>query len=178
MVFLFLCRTQLGSSDFVSRVFVPTMVRHMNQVLMTQVAGGRTVELDLSRAVMPHPPLVGVNDAYGDYGLLLTFAVYMANMVLFLSKIVNEKVAKLRQALRLAGQRQSQHFISWGLLFFLTNLATTTLLILLGLAFGFKFFRETTAAVYILTFFIFGCALVPWVFLFDTITRSTEAVSL
>jgi len=174
---LLLCRAQLGSSDFVSRVFVPTMVRHMNQVLLSEIAE-RAVNLDLSRAVMPHPPLEGVNDAYGDYGLLLTFAVYMANMVLFLSKVVNEKVAKLRQALRLAGQRQSQHFLSWGLLFFLTNLATTTLLILFGLAFGFKFFRETSAAVYILTFFIFGCALVPWVFLFDTITRSTEAVSL
>lgn len=167
----------LGNSDFVSRVFVPTMVRHMNEVLMTNVSG-RPVDLGVSLAVMPHPPLEGINDAYQDYGLLLTFAVYMCNMVLFMSKLVNEKVCKLRQALRLAGQRQSQHFLSWGLVFFLTNTITSALLIGFGLAFGFAFFRETAAAVYILTFFLFGVALLPWVFLFDTVTRSVEAVSL
>lgn len=153
------------------------MVRHMNEVLLANVSG-RPVDLGVSLAVMPHPPLEGINDAYQDYGLLLTFAVYICNMVLFLSKLVNEKVAKLRQALCLAGARQSQHFLSWGLVFFVTNTVTTALLIAFGHAFGFAFFRETGPLIYILTFFLFGVALVPWVFLFDTITRSVEAVSL
>lgn len=63
----------------------------------------------------PYPNLVDVASGadlneFGLYGGIFTFATFYLSLVIFLYGIVCEKARGLRDALRLAGQTQSQHW--------------------------------------------------------------------
>lgn len=173
----------LGSTDFHTQVVLPAMIHHMNLVLMPNVTG-KTFDITLDTSVFPHPNIVSLArggaglDAFSQYGPLLIFATYFLVLVFFLYNIVIEKERGLRDAMKLAGQYQSQHYISWCLPFLVLDLLMTVLLIAFGHAFGFKYFTVNDFSVYFLTLFTFALSLIGWTMLIATIIRRSTAVSL
>lgn len=173
----------LGLTDFHAVVVVPNMVHAMNLVMMEELTG-KNVDLSLKTSVFPHPNLVSLDgdgaglDAFGQYGPLLTFATYFLVLVFFLYKIVEEKENGLRDAMKLAGQYQSQHIISWSLPYIAFMLVQTLLLIAFGHAFDFKYFTRTDFGVYFLTMFIFSLSVVGWTFPLAVLTKKSQTVSV
>eukprot|EP00177_Eucheuma_denticulatum_P008362 GFKZ01015212.1.p1 GENE.GFKZ01015212.1~~GFKZ01015212.1.p1 ORF type:complete len:867 (+),score=102.01 GFKZ01015212.1:295-2895(+) len=172
----------LGSTDFHTSVVLPNMIHAMNLILMPEISG-RSLNFNLTLSVFPHPNIVGRNasgpdqDAFGRSGPLLLFAVYFLALVFFLYKIVDEKERGLRAAMKLAGQLQSMHYLSWSIPYVLMNLVLTILLIAFGHTFRFNFFTANSFSVYFLTMFIFGLSLIGWTMLMSAITRRAETVS-
>ena len=171
----------LGETDFHRAVVLPTMIHHMNLVLMPSVSG-KQLQINLKTSEFPHPNILTTDDrgldAFGLYGPLLVLGVYFLALVLFLHRIVEEKERGLRDAMKLAGQYQSQHFISWCIPFLFFNLILTLLIIAFGLAFDFKYFRVNAFSVYFLTLFIFSLSIISWAMLLATLTRRSRSVSV
>lgn len=171
----------LGSTDFHTRIVLPAMIHTMNLVLMTELLG-KDVNIDIRTSVFPHPPIItsvdtGALDAFGLYGALLTFGVYFLALVFFLYKIVEERERGLRDAMKLAGQFQSQHYISWCIPYIVLTLVLTLLLIAFGHVFSFKFFTVHDFSVYFLTMYLFALSILGWMMLVATLTRRSESVS-
>ena len=149
----------LGETDFHRAVVLPTMIHHMNLVLMPSVSGSQ-LQINLKTSEFPHPNILTTDgrglDAFGLYGPLLVLGVYFLALVLFLHRIVEEKERGLRDAMKLASRYQSQHFISWCIPSLFFNLILTLLIIAFGLAFNFKYFRVNAFSVYFLTLFKFS----------------------
>lgn len=173
----------IGETLFHTQVVLPTMIHTMNLVLMAEVTG-MTVDIALNTSVFPHPPIITFDgdtdglDAFGLYGPLLTFGTYFLALVFFLYKMVLERERGLRDAMKLAGQFQSQHYLSWCVPYTVFMLVLTLLLIAFGHAFRFKFFTNNDFAVYFLTMFIFSLSLIGWTMLMATLTRRSESVSI
>ncbi|CDF40558.1 ABC transporter-like protein [Chondrus crispus] len=171
----------LGSTDFHTRTVLPAMIHTMNLVLMTELLG-KDVNININTSVFPHPPIItsvdtGALDSFGLYGALLTFGVYFLALVFFLYKIVEERERGLRDAMKLAGQFQSQHYISWGIPYIVLTLVLTLLLIAFGHIFSFKFFEVHDFSVYFLTMYLFALSILGWMMLVATLTRRSESVS-
>ncbi|PXF43607.1 ABC transporter A family member 2 [Gracilariopsis chorda] len=173
----------LDETDFHTQVVVPSMVHQMNLELMRYTLR-RTVDISLSASVFPHPNIISLDnsnngglDAFGLHGDFLTFATYFLSLIFFLYRIISEKERGLRDALKLAGQLQSQHFISWCLPYFVFNTILTLLLIAFGHAFRFKYFTVSSFFVYFLTFFIFSLSLIGWTMLVASLLKKSTSVS-
>ncbi|KAI8919679.1 P-loop containing nucleoside triphosphate hydrolase protein [Entophlyctis helioformis] len=102
-------------------------------------------------------------------------------MIIFinvLSQIVSEKELKLRHGMELMGLRPTvywlSHFISNTLLVFLSALFTS----IWGLIFGFQAFKNTNFAILLITFFLFGEAMVMLAFFITTFVRKTRVAIL
>lgn len=103
----------LGITDFDKRVIVPAMVHQMNADIMADLTN-RSIDINLNTSVFPHPAIIDQVpvDAFGNNGSFLTFAAYFIILVSFFYRMVSEKEQGLRDAMRLAGQWQLQHYIS------------------------------------------------------------------
>lgn len=173
----------IGETTFHTQVVLPTMIHTMNLVLMSELAD-KTVDIALNTSAFPHPVIVSLDgdnqalDAFGQYGPLLTFGVYFLALVFFLYKIVQERERGLRDAMKLAGQFQSQHYISWSVPYIILMLLLTLLIIAFGHAFSFKFFTNNDFSVYFITMFLFGLSLLGWTMLMAVLTRRSESVSI
>lgn len=169
----------LGKTDFHTTVVLPNMIHFMNLVIM-QNKFNMDVQISLKTSVFPHPNIVDDNglDAFGQYGSLLTFATYFLILIFFLYKIVLEKERGLRDAMKLAGQYQSQHYISWCIPYVVFIFIQTLLLIAFGHAFRFKYFTVNSFVVPFLTMFIFGLSLIGWTMLIATLTTKSQSVSI
>jgi len=166
----------LGATRFNDVLVAPSMTIAMSEVIMSSISG-REISFNLSKRAFPHPNVEGISDAFFDYGPLLLFGCYMVSFIFFLYKLVVEKENRLREAMRMSGMSQSQHFLSWGLTFAALMFLTSMLLIVFGYIFRFDFFLETDFAIIFLTFVIFGFALIPTVFLLGVLTRKAQSVN-
>lgn len=159
------------------------MIHNMNLVLMPKLSN-KKLNVNLNLSVFPHPSLIELDnsgdglDAFGQYGPVLTFATYFLSLVFFLYKIVLEKERGLRGAMRLAGQSQSQHYISWFIPILIINLTLTLLMIAFGRAFGFAIFKELDFSIYFLTMFIFSLSILCWTFFLASVVSKSTAVSV
>ncbi|KAI0566803.1 ABC transporter-like protein [Gracilaria domingensis] len=173
----------LGGTDFHSQVVLPAMIHQMNLELMPEVSGS-AFDISLNASVFPHPNIVSLDgennaglDAFGLYGDFMTFAVYFLSLIFFLYRLVTEKQRGLRDALKLAGQLQSQHYISWCFPYLVVNFILTLLLIAFGHVFRFKYFTVSKFYTYFLTYFIFSISLVAWTMLVVSLLKKSESVS-
>lgn len=172
----------IGSTDFHSKVVVPAMIHQMNLVLMPELTN-KSLSVDLSASIFPHPSLVtslsgDFPDAFTQYGDILTFATFFLALVFFLYRIVSEKERGLRDAMILAGQTQSQHYISWCMPYIVVNVLLALLMIGFGRAFAFDIFVKIDFSIYFLTMFIFSLSLVGWTMLAAAFTKKSTSVSV
>lgn len=167
----------LDTTDFHAAVVVPAMIHAMNRVIMSEVSN-KSFNIDLSLAPFPHPNLDGADDAFRSYGPLLIYATYFLCLVLYLNKIVDEKQRGLRDAMKIAGQTQTQHYLSWTIVFAAFMLLISLLIIAFGHAFRFEFFTRTSFPVYFITMISFSVSIVGWTFLLSTIIKRAESVSV
>lgn len=165
----------IGKSKHTELIVAPAMLHAMNSVMFGELSEGE-MDVKLSLSVFSHPDLPGIQDAFTEDGPLLLYGVYFISFVLFLYKIVDEKERGMRDYMKLSGLAQSQHYISWGLPFLAFFLVQTLLIIAFGAMFRFRFFTETNFLVYFFTLFLFGFALVGWVFLFEVLIKRTRQV--
>lgn len=171
----------IGTTTFHTQVVVPNMIHAMNLVMMPELAE-RNVNFDLNASVFPHPNLIDVSgsglDAFALYGPLLMFGTFFLVLVFFLYKIVDEKARGLRDAMKLAGQYQSQHYISWCVPYVAMIVLLTLLIIAFGYIFRFEFFVGNNFSISFLTMFIFGLSLIGWTMMVSTFTNRAEQVSV
>lgn len=171
----------IGTTAFHTQVVVPNMIHAMNLAIMPELTE-KNVNITLRVSAFPHPNLVSAEgsglDAFGSYGPLLTFGTFFLALVFFLYKIVDERERGLRDAMRLAGQYQSQHYISWCIPYVAMMLLLSLLIIAFGHVFRFKFFTDNDFSVSFLTLFIFGLSLIGWTMMVATFTRKAESVSI
>lgn len=167
----------IGTTNWNTEFLLPTMVLAMNKVLFPAILN-RTVDLNFKSSAFPHPRLeTDEDDAFIQQGPFVLYAVYSLSIVFFLTKLVNEKEKKLRESMKLSGQKQSHHFLSWAILFLVSMTITTFLIIISGHIFRLSFFTRTQFPVYFFTFLIFSVSLIPWIFLYDLIIRKSQDVS-
>lgn len=171
----------IGTTTFHTQVVVPNMIHAMNLAIMPELAE-RNIDLTLNYSVFPHPNLIDVSgsglDAFAAYGPLLMFGTFFLVLVFFLYKIVDEKARGLRDAMKLAGQYQSQHYISWCLPYVVIVILLTLLIIAFGYIFDFAFFTGNDFSISFLTMFIFGLSLIGWTMMVATLTDRAEHVSI
>ncbi|KAI8815090.1 hypothetical protein BJ742DRAFT_670515 [Cladochytrium replicatum] len=106
-----------------------------------------------------------------------TVFFFCATMVIFINvvnQIVNEKELKLRAGMEMMGLIPSaywiSHFLSNSVIIFVSSLISC----LLGLAFQFSVFKQSSFAVPFITFFLFGEAMVMFAFFITTLVRSAR----
>lgn len=178
----------VSHSRFNTDVVVPSMIHSMNKILRSAVFSASltnltnftnlTVDIELKGSVFPHPHMPSGDDAFVQYAPLLFFSVYFMVLVLLLTNMTEEKDKGLREAMRLSGMSQSQHFISWGFTMLTLLTAVTLLLIGLGYAFRFQFFTNIDVSVIFLTLFSFSIGISGWTFLLSTFLMKTPMVSI
>lgn len=170
----------IGVSYFDKDIIIPAMVHQMHSVILEDYTN-RSVNLNLNISVFPHPNLVdgetSTIDAFSNNGAFLTFATYFITLVFFLYRLVTEKERGLRDAMRLAGQSQFQHYVSWTLPFVVVNLLVTLLLIAFGAIFRFSVFLNIEFLIYFLTMFIFSLAMIGWTMLIASLISKSLTVS-
>lgn len=175
----------LDSTNFHTTTVVPAMIHQMNLFLFP-IVSNKQYDITIRTSVFPHPNIVALGgsdgdagvDAFGQYGPLMTFATYFLVVVFFLYKIIDEKERGLREAMKLAGQMQYMHFISWCVPYLLLNLLNTLLLIAFGHIFSFKYFTVHPFSIVFLTFFIFSLSLISWTLVIAALVRRTTSVSV
>jgi len=167
----------IGVTDFNEVELMPSLITAMNAQIMSSFLN-RKVQFEFYKKIFPHPDLPGKDDAFQNYGPFLLYGCFILSFQFFLYRLALEKENRNRVAMKLAGMYQSQHYLSWGLPFALSMLFTSLLLIAFGYIFQFDFFKETNFGVTFITFFLFGLALIPWIFFFELLVKSAQSVSL
>lgn len=165
-----------SDSRFNTDVVVPAMLTLMNSAIRTSIAPAN-INIDITASIFPHPLLSTGENTFIHFGPFLMLGIFFLVIVTFVSKMTEEKELGIREAMRLAGMTQAQHFLSWGLPMFSLLATVTMLLIAFGHAFRLPFFTNTSFSVYFLTLFIFALALLCWAFLLSAFLQTTRTVS-
>lgn len=172
----------LGETSFHKDVVLPAMIHQMNLAMMPDLSD-KLVDVNLNLSLFPHPNLIDPDvdqalDAFSQDGGFVTYATFFLSVLFFLYRIVREKECGLRDAMRLAGQTQAQHYISWLVPYFLVNLIIVFELIIFGLIFNFEVFRNVHFGVYFFTMFFFSLSLMAITMLLATIIVRSTTVSV
>uniref|UniRef100_A0A7S1TLB7 Probable ATP-dependent transporter ycf16 n=1 Tax=Erythrolobus australicus TaxID=1077150 RepID=A0A7S1TLB7_9RHOD len=167
----------LGQSFASELAIVPAMLASMSAVLIENLTGAG-IEVTLMSSEYPHPELAFASNAVADYGPFLYYGTYTMALVLLLTTVTAEKELKLRLHMRMVGQLQSQHILSWLAVWLPLMTLTGLLLIAWGAAFQLGvFLPPNTFTLSLITFVLFGISLVLWLFLLATLTRRVQTVN-
>lgn len=161
---------------------VLSFVRGLDESIIT-VLNDPTVsikaDIDVSIKDWPVLPPGKLSDSIvQQLGPVFFFCSEMLIFINVLNLIVSEKELKLRHGMEVMGLKPSvywlSHLISNTILVFFNGLFTT----IWGYIFGFQAFRETNFAVLLITFFLFGEAMVMFAFFITTFVRKTRVAIL
>ncbi|TPX41335.1 hypothetical protein SeLEV6574_g06147 [Synchytrium endobioticum] len=160
---------------------VVSFIRGMDEAIITYLNDPTaTVKatIDVTMKDWPLIPMSVLSDTIvQSLGACFFFCSEMIIFIIILNTIVNEKELRLRKGMEMMGLKPSVYWISQYLsttiLVFLAALVTCCL----GLAFGFSAFRNTNFGVTLITFFLFGEAMVMFAFFLTTfMSRARTAI--
>ena len=109
-------------------------------------AAAATIEVTFSN--FPHPDLPSNFDVMKIMGPPFLFIAVIFNFIVQAVQIVQEKEARLRQALRQIGMLDSAYWASWFAIMALMDTIMCVLMISFGHAMGFDFFSENAFGLY------------------------------
>ncbi|KAL5032325.1 hypothetical protein RTP6_000451 [Batrachochytrium dendrobatidis] len=169
-----------GSDIFGRNVLA--FVRGLDEAIITVLndpTATITTNIDVNIKDWPLIPAGQLSDSIvQSLGPVFFFCAEMIIFINVLNQIVSEKELKLRHSMEVMGLRPSvywlSHLISNSVLVFINALFTG----LFGLAFGFQAFRNTNFGVILITFFLFGEAMVMMAFFITTLVRKTRVAIL
>ncbi|TPX32073.1 hypothetical protein SmJEL517_g04789 [Synchytrium microbalum] len=151
---------------------VVSFIRGMDEAIITYLNDPTaTVKstIDVEMKDWPLIPLSVLSDSIvQSLGACFFFCSEMIIFIIVLNTIVGEKELKLRNGMEMMGLKPSVYWISQylsnSILVFLAALVT----VCLGWAFGFSAFKNTDFGVSLVTFFLFGEAMVMFAFFLTT----------
>ncbi|KAI8925196.1 hypothetical protein BC831DRAFT_512721 [Entophlyctis helioformis] len=161
---------------------IVSVVRGIDEAIITVLndpTAKATANIDVLTKEWPQLAPLQVNDrAYQQLGPVFFFCSEMIIFLNVLSMIVSEKQLKLRHAMELMGLIPSvywiSHFLSASVLVLINAVSMTCW----GLVFKFPFMVNTDFAVCVLTFFLFGEAMIMLAFLMTTLLTRTLTAAL
>ncbi|KAH6568256.1 hypothetical protein BASA50_008934 [Batrachochytrium salamandrivorans] len=170
-----------NGSDIFGRDVI-AFVRGLDEAIITVLndpAAIITTNIDVSLKDWPLIPPGQLSDSIvQSLGPVFFFCSEMIIFINVLNQIVSEKELKLRHSMEVMGLRPSvywlSHFISNSALVFVNALCTA----IWGLIFGFQAFKNTNFGVILITFFLFGEAMVMMAFFITTLVRKTRVAIL
>ncbi|KAL6073062.1 ABC transporter, ATPbinding domain containing protein, variant 2 [Balamuthia mandrillaris] len=150
----------------------PVMWRALGEALAVQYHGNKDTNWTLAQSTYPilNPP----SDAVKTYGILFFYCGSMFFFIILLYQITYEKENKLRLGMRTMGLKGSMYWFSWFITAQILNFLSCLLLIAVGNACDFQFFRNTSFAVLLVIFFVFQLTMSLMAFFCSTFLPTTK----
>ncbi|CAG8495553.1 10807_t:CDS:2 [Ambispora gerdemannii] len=124
------------------------------------------------------PPKTITDQMVANLGALFFFCAEMVIFISILNTVVAEKEAKLADSLVMMGLKKEAYWLAY----FVSNgwliLVCSLVICIFGLAFDFAVFRHTNFLVLLITFILFGLAMVTLAFFITTFCRTARVAVL
>jgi len=150
----------------------PVLLRAVSEALAAYYSGRGDTTFSLFTST--YPVIAPPSDAVKSYGALFFYCGSMFFFIILLYQVVYEKEYKLRQGMRMMGLKSSMYWLAWFIESQIINILSTLLIICVGLACDFAFFRTTDFAVLLIVFYLFIFAMAQMAFFFSTILPTTK----
>ncbi|RKP05002.1 ABC-2 family transporter protein-domain-containing protein [Thamnocephalis sphaerospora] len=143
-----------------------SLMRGLDEAIVASVGADSVAStlIDVSLKDWPTvPPDVVSDRIVAMSGAMFSFCTEMVIFIAVLNTIVSEKEQKLRESMAMMGLNAEIYWLSWFLINFVIVLLCAVVTSLLGLAFQFEVFKHTNFAVLVITFLLFGMAMISFI---------------
>ncbi|KAH6573196.1 hypothetical protein BASA60_006151 [Batrachochytrium salamandrivorans] len=173
--------TTSNGTDIYGREVI-AFVRGIDEAIITVLndpAATIKANIDISVKDWPLiPPTILSDTIVQTLGPVFFFCSEMIIFIGVLNQIVLEKELKLRYIMEAMGLRPSVYWLSHFILYSVLVLINALCTCVWGMIFGFQAFRNTNFGVLLITFFLFGEAMVLFAFFITTLVRKTRVAIL
>ena len=168
----------VNGTDIFGREFL-SVFRGLDEAIMAYLTDTKSAEYVVNLKDWPTIPAEQLSDTIvQNLGSVFFFCSVMVIFINVLNQIVMEKEQKLRHGMEVMGLKPIvywlSHYISISYLIFINALVTSVL----GVILNFKAFKETNFGVLLLTFFMFGEAMIMMAFFITTLVYRARAAVL
>ncbi|KAF9932556.1 ATP-binding cassette sub- A member 1 [Linnemannia zychae] len=144
-----------------------------------QIAEGSSVNLTTHLKDFPKvPPMKASDQVVSNLGAMFFFCSMMVVFICVLNQIVTEKELHLRHSMQMMGLKTLVYWFSWWLSNALLVLISAVVTCGFGVAFGFSVFKYSNFGALVITFFLFGLAMVTMAFWITTMVKSSRTAIL
>ncbi|KAF8936514.1 hypothetical protein EDD21DRAFT_445427 [Dissophora ornata] len=144
-----------------------------------QVAEGSSASLFTTLKDFPLvPPSLASDEVVSGLGAMFFFCSMMVIFICVLNQIVTEKELHLRHSMQMMGLKTIVYWFSWWLSNALLVLISAVVICVFGIAFGFTIFKNSNFLALLITFFLFGLAMVTMAFWITTMVKSSRTAIL
>ncbi|KAK3843110.1 MAG: hypothetical protein J3R72DRAFT_119764 [Linnemannia gamsii] len=144
-----------------------------------QIAEGSSANLTTRLKDFPKvPPALASDQVVSGLGAMFFFCSMMVIFICVLNQIVMEKELHLRHSMQMMGLKTIVYWVSWWLSNAVLVLISAVVICGFGIAFGFSVFMYTNFGVLVITFFLFGLAMVTMAFWITTMVKASRTAIL
>ncbi|KAG0057974.1 ATP-binding cassette sub- A member 1 [Linnemannia elongata] len=144
-----------------------------------QIAEGTSANLNARLKDFPKvPPLNTSDQVVSSLGAMFFFCSMMVIFICVLNQIVMEKELHLRHSMQMMGLKTLVYWFSWWLSNAVLVLISAVVICGFGVAFGFSVFTNSNFGALVITFFLFGLAMVTMAFWITTMVKASRTAIL
>ncbi|KAF8939132.1 ATP-binding cassette sub- A member 1 [Haplosporangium gracile] len=144
-----------------------------------QIAEGTSANLNARLKDFPKvPPILASDEVVSSLGAMFFFCSMMVIFICVLNQIVMEKELHLRHSMQMMGLKTLVYWFSWWLSNALLVLISAVVICGFGIAFGFSVFMNSNFGALVITFFLFGLAMVTMAFWITTMVKASRTAIL
>ncbi|KAK5828319.1 hypothetical protein F5H01DRAFT_373825 [Linnemannia elongata] len=144
-----------------------------------QIAEGTSANLNARLKDFPKvPPLHTSDQVVSSLGAMFFFCSMMVIFICVLNQIVMEKELHLRHSMQMMGLKTLVYWFSWWLSNAVLVLISAVVICGFGVAFGFSVFTNSNFGALVITFFLFGLAMVTMAFWITTMVKASRTAIL
>ncbi|KAI8053322.1 hypothetical protein BDF22DRAFT_683893 [Syncephalis plumigaleata] len=148
------------------------LMRGIDEAIISTVNNNDPADIKVSTKSWPVVPTDGENEQLiSRFGVMFSFCTEMIIFIASLNMIVTEKEHKLRESMAMMGLNAEIYWLSWFLAYAVPVIICAIVTCLLGLAFGFEVYNYTNFGVLVITFILFGMAMLSLGFFLSTLVR-------
>ncbi|KAF9407456.1 ATP-binding cassette sub- A member 1 [Podila epigama] len=139
----------------------------------------KTADLNVSLKDFPKvPPTLASDQVVSGLGAMFFFCSMMIIFICVLNQIVTEKELHLRHSMQMMGLKTLVYWFSWFLSNAVLVFISALVIVAFGMAFGFTVFKNSNFFALLITFFLFGMAMVSLAFWITTMVKSSRTAIL
>ncbi|KAI9597443.1 hypothetical protein BDF19DRAFT_435110 [Syncephalis fuscata] len=153
------------------------LIRGIDEAIgnLSTVSNGQAADITVDVKPWPKLAIASQEDSLvTGFGAMFSYCTEMIIFIAVINMIVSEKEQKLRESMAMMGLSDEIYWLSWWITNLVPVLVCALVTCLLGLAFRFEPFVYSNFAVMLITFFLFGMAMVSMAFFISTFIRRTR----
>ncbi|KAG0229733.1 ATP-binding cassette sub- A member 1 [Actinomortierella wolfii] len=155
-----------------------SFTRAVDEAIMI-VSGAPTAELDIRLKDFPKvPPARAADEIIMSLGPMFFFASMMVIFICVLNQLVGEKELHLRHSMQMMGLKTLVYWLSWWISNAVLVVISAIVLSGFGVAFGFDAFKNSHFGVLLISFILFGLAMVTMAFWLTTMVKASRTAIL